>query len=214
MVTAFCRAEEVHERVICYAIIGKNPLKERIMSVDIIATFMCPVLQFSAKEVVFDIHQVPGSMLVYHTQQLGVKNVGMLSMTAVFSCPYPFCLMEDDIAYAQRVRHIVPSFSPFFLLPSIFYLTPFTVYPPPSLPLPPPSLPPCPLPSPSPLPPCPLSLPSLSRNSPWKLPMRQSSPSYMTPPTAGIKFPGLRIKDSQWNTSSTPRRYLDHIWVC
>ena len=87
----------------CYAIIGKNPTKERIMSVDITAAFICPLLQFTAEEVVFEVHQMPGTMLVYHTQQLGVKNVSQLAMTAVFSCPYPFCLMDDDIAYAQRV---------------------------------------------------------------------------------------------------------------
>lgn len=98
------RPVEVNERMICYAIIGKNPLKERIMSVDITATFIRPVLLFTAQEVAFSVHQPPGSTLVYHSQQLGVKNVSQLCMTAVFSCPYPFCLMEDDVAYAQRVR--------------------------------------------------------------------------------------------------------------
>lgn len=110
--------------MLCYSIIGKNMLKERIMSVDITATFVRPMLQFTAREVVFNIHQVPGSKLVYHTQQLGVKNVSRLTMTAIFSCPYPFCLMDDDIAYAQRVRtHSPPSLSlschPFSLLSGI-----------------------------------------------------------------------------------------------
>lgn len=87
----------------CFAIIGKNPRKERIMTVDIAATFTSPLLEFTTREVMFTVHQLPGSKLVYHTQQLGVRNVGELPVTAVFSCDYPFCLMEEDIAYSQRV---------------------------------------------------------------------------------------------------------------
>lgn len=120
--------------MICHAIIGKNPLKERIMSVDITATFIRPMLQFTAQEVVFDIHQIPGSMLVYHTQQLGMKNVSQLSMTAVFSCPYPFCLMEEDIAYAQRVSLYRRSFR---IRPLMLLSSPLSLSPSPLLPLPP-----------------------------------------------------------------------------
>lgn len=89
--------------MICHAIIGKNPLKERLMMVDIIAHFISPLLVFSMDEVMFDIRQPPGSKLVYHTQQLGVHNVSELPLTAVFLCPYPFCLMEEELAFAQRV---------------------------------------------------------------------------------------------------------------
>ncbi len=90
--------------MICYAIIGKNPFKERIMTVDIKASFISPLLDFSTQQVKFSVHQTPGSKLVYHTKQLGVRNVSKLPITAIFLCPYPFCLMDEEIAYAQRVR--------------------------------------------------------------------------------------------------------------
>lgn len=88
----------------CHAIIGKNPLKERIMTVDIVAHFVSPLLEFAMEEVLFSINQPPGSKLVYHTQQLGLHNVSKLPLTAIFFCPYPFCIMVEELAYAQHVR--------------------------------------------------------------------------------------------------------------
>ena len=105
--------------MICHSIIGKNPLKERIMTVDIVAHFINPLLSFSAEQVNFEVSQPPGSKLVYHTEQLGMHNVSELPLTAVFLCPYPFCLMDGEMAYAQRVSntyspraYALPSFSP------------------------------------------------------------------------------------------------------
>ena len=48
----------VNERMICHAIIGKNPLKERIMTVDVTATFIAPLLEFSSKKLLFSLYQV------------------------------------------------------------------------------------------------------------------------------------------------------------
>ena len=48
----------VNERMICHAIIGKNPLKERIMTVDVTATFISPLLEFSSKKLLFSLYQV------------------------------------------------------------------------------------------------------------------------------------------------------------
>ena len=41
------------ERSLCYSIIGRNPHKEHIMSVDITASFISPVLRFSKEELHF-----------------------------------------------------------------------------------------------------------------------------------------------------------------
>ncbi len=54
-----CSPQVVNERLICHAIIGKNPLKERIMAVDVRATFVAPLLEFSAQLLHFKLHQVP-----------------------------------------------------------------------------------------------------------------------------------------------------------
>ena len=48
----------MNERLICHAIIGKNPHKERIMTVDITAKFIAPLLEFSSQELVFTTYQV------------------------------------------------------------------------------------------------------------------------------------------------------------
>jgi len=93
----------VKERLVCHAIIGKNPHKERIMTVDVSATFIHPVLEFTSQEVNFCVEQPPGSKLVYHTKDLGVRNVGHLPVTTLFSLSYPFCLMRGDTALANMV---------------------------------------------------------------------------------------------------------------
>lgn len=48
----------VNERLICHAVIGRNPHKERIMTVDVTAEFIAPLLEFSKPELVFKTHQV------------------------------------------------------------------------------------------------------------------------------------------------------------
>lgn len=48
----------VSERLLCHAIIGRNPHKERIMSVDVSARFIAPLLVFSAQEMLFSVQQV------------------------------------------------------------------------------------------------------------------------------------------------------------
>ena len=53
-----CRPMVVNERMICHAIIGKNPLKERIMTVDVTAKFIAPLLEFSSRKLLFSLFQV------------------------------------------------------------------------------------------------------------------------------------------------------------
>lgn len=53
----------VNERMICHAIIGKNPLKERIMTVDVTAKFIAPLLEFSSKKLLFSLYQVCESLI-------------------------------------------------------------------------------------------------------------------------------------------------------
>ncbi len=55
----------VNERLICHAIIGKNPLKERIMTVDVRATFVAPLLEFSTQQLFFKLQQVCPYIYIY-----------------------------------------------------------------------------------------------------------------------------------------------------
>ena len=58
MCVTCCRPMVVNERMICHAIIGKNPLKERIMTVDVTAAFIAPLLEFSSKKLLYSLYQV------------------------------------------------------------------------------------------------------------------------------------------------------------
>lgn len=49
---------DVHETLICHAIIGKNPMKEKIMEIAILAQFISPLLQFSRETLHFGLVQV------------------------------------------------------------------------------------------------------------------------------------------------------------
>lgn len=120
----WCRPRVVNERMICHAIIGKNPLKERIMTVDVTATFIAPLLEFSSKKLLFSLYQVIhatctwiqcmvllyfwfqplGSRLEQHTKDLSVKNVSPLPVTSVLMCSYPFSILKDGTALAQMVH--------------------------------------------------------------------------------------------------------------
>ena len=60
---SFSSAQEVKERLLCHAIIGRNPHKERIMTVDIVCLFIAPLLEFSTKEVTFRMEQVHNALI-------------------------------------------------------------------------------------------------------------------------------------------------------
>ena len=56
---------DVTETLVCHAIIGKNPMKEKIMETTISAHFISPVLQFSRETLHFGVVQVCCHFLLY-----------------------------------------------------------------------------------------------------------------------------------------------------
>lgn len=58
------------ERLICNAIIGKNPHKERIMTVDVLANFIAPLTEFSTREIEFMTYQVNTDGLKLYTIEI------------------------------------------------------------------------------------------------------------------------------------------------
>uniref|UniRef100_A0A1X7TBB6 MSP domain-containing protein n=1 Tax=Amphimedon queenslandica TaxID=400682 RepID=A0A1X7TBB6_AMPQE len=98
-------AQEVKERLLCHAIIGRNPHKERIMTVDIVCLFIAPLLEFSTKEVTFRMEQEPDSLLERHVHDMLLKNVSPLPLTALLSCSYPFrlSLSQDEPFTANQM---------------------------------------------------------------------------------------------------------------
>ena len=49
----WCREGRVQEHLLCHSIIGRNPLKELIMTVDMAATFISPLLEVSQRALHF-----------------------------------------------------------------------------------------------------------------------------------------------------------------
>ena len=50
--------QTINERLTCHSVIGRNPHKERIMTVDVSAHFIAPLLKFSHRELKFITEQV------------------------------------------------------------------------------------------------------------------------------------------------------------
>lgn len=50
--------QEVQERLLCHAVVGKETAKKQILQVDVICNFICPVVQMSPKAVAFRVEKV------------------------------------------------------------------------------------------------------------------------------------------------------------
>ena len=89
----------VNERMICHAIIGRNPHKERIMTVDISARFIAPLLEFSSQELLFQLYQVGVQpyLHVHHTYTF--KKLCSSQMSC--SCTMSRC---NDIYYSVCIN--------------------------------------------------------------------------------------------------------------
>ena len=53
----------MEERLICHSIIGRNPLKEKIMSVDVQAQFISPLIDLSNRILEFKLIQVSDTVI-------------------------------------------------------------------------------------------------------------------------------------------------------
>ena len=63
-----CREGRVQEHLLCHSIIGRNPLKELIMTVDMAATFINPLLEVSQRTLHFTAVLVSQEEEGTHTQ--------------------------------------------------------------------------------------------------------------------------------------------------
>ena len=111
--------QDVTETMICSAVLGHNPHKEKIMTVHIDAQFITPLVQFSTKHISFYIEQVErgegrqclqpillqvcGAPLTKHTKTLSLTGVSLLPLTVVLSCGYPFAMWTQHDATPHTV---------------------------------------------------------------------------------------------------------------
>ncbi|XP_013405663.1 hydrocephalus-inducing protein [Lingula anatina] len=85
--------QNVHETLLCHAIIGRSGGKELIMRVDIRAEFISPLLDFSSRNVFFRVDKHPEEELSLQTQDFTLSNVSSLPLTIMLGLKYPFQLI-------------------------------------------------------------------------------------------------------------------------
>ena len=58
-----CCAQKVKEKLVCQAIVGTQKGKSLLMSVNIICEFIAPIIQLSAKQLLYRLEKVSGAGL-------------------------------------------------------------------------------------------------------------------------------------------------------
>ncbi|XP_063267145.1 hydrocephalus-inducing protein homolog [Prinia subflava] len=89
-------AQEVKERLLCDAMVGKT--KKRIMHVDITCKFICPVVQISSRTITFRVVKKPSVVLTLQYQPVSLKNTCSLPFSIVLNLEKPFliCSVEQQ----------------------------------------------------------------------------------------------------------------------
>ncbi|KAI1235520.1 Hydrocephalus-inducing protein, partial [Lamprotornis superbus] len=89
-------AQEVKERLLCYATVGKETAKKQIMQVDVTCKFILPVVQMSARTITFRVEKKPSDVLALQYQPLSLKNTCPLPFSIVLDLEQPFQICNVD----------------------------------------------------------------------------------------------------------------------
>lgn len=65
-VTSESCMQEVKERLLCHARVGKETEKKQIMQVDVTCKFICPVVQISSRAITFRVVKVSLQIACWH----------------------------------------------------------------------------------------------------------------------------------------------------
>ncbi|XP_064242899.1 hydrocephalus-inducing protein homolog isoform X1 [Passer domesticus] len=89
-------AQEVKERLLCHALVGKERTKKQIMQVDVTCNFICPVLQMSSRAITFCVVKEPSDVLTQHYKPFSLKNTSPLPVSIVLDLEQPFLICNVD----------------------------------------------------------------------------------------------------------------------
>ncbi|XP_032925482.1 hydrocephalus-inducing protein homolog isoform X2 [Catharus ustulatus] len=89
-------AQEVKERLLCYAFVGKETAKKQIMQVDVTCKFILPAVQMSARTITFHVEKKPSDVLMLQYQPLSLKNICSLPFSIVLDLEQPFQICNVD----------------------------------------------------------------------------------------------------------------------
>ncbi|XP_035827636.1 hydrocephalus-inducing protein [Aplysia californica] len=114
--------QSVEETIVCHAIIGRAGGKIPIISVDIKADFIEPLLNFSTKCAFFRVDKEPDDELKVEQKQLVMNNVSSLTLTVGLQLASPFSMIIGDEKVSEtevclqpeEVYYLVIEFDPMF----------------------------------------------------------------------------------------------------
>ncbi|NXT69414.1 HYDIN protein, partial [Chaetops frenatus] len=89
-------AQEVKERLLCHAVVGKDKAKKQIMQVDVTCKFICPALQMSSSVITFRVEKKPSDVLIPEYKPLSLKNTCSLPFSIVLDLEQPFQICNVD----------------------------------------------------------------------------------------------------------------------
>ncbi|NXN88965.1 HYDIN protein, partial [Bombycilla garrulus] len=89
-------AQEVKERLLCYATVGKEKAKKQIIQVDVTCRFICPAVQISPRAISFHVEKKPSDVLALQYQPLSLKNTCSLPFSIVLDLEQPFLICNVD----------------------------------------------------------------------------------------------------------------------
>ncbi|XP_057890447.1 hydrocephalus-inducing protein homolog [Melospiza georgiana] len=82
--------QEVKERLLCHAVVGKETAKKQILQTDVICNFICPAVQMSPRAIAFRVEKKPSDVLKLQYQPLTLKNTSSLPFSVVLDLEQPF----------------------------------------------------------------------------------------------------------------------------
>ncbi|NWI85348.1 HYDIN protein, partial [Pitta sordida] len=88
--------QEVKERLLCHAIVGREKTKRKIMQVDVTCKFVSPVVQISSRAIVFRVEKQPSDVLTLQYKPLSLKNTSFLPLSIVLDLEQPFLICDVD----------------------------------------------------------------------------------------------------------------------
>ncbi|XP_071423982.1 hydrocephalus-inducing protein homolog [Pithys albifrons albifrons] len=88
--------QEVKERLLCHALVGREKRKRLIMQVDVTCEFVSPTVQMSSRAIPFRVEKQPSDVLTLQYEPLSLKNTCSLPLSIVLDLKKPFLICNVD----------------------------------------------------------------------------------------------------------------------
>ncbi|KTG35348.1 hypothetical protein cypCar_00023228 [Cyprinus carpio] len=86
----------VTEKLLCYAVVGRQYVRECIMSADVTCQFVSPAVDISSQQINFYVEKAPDVSLVPLYQRLVLKSLSSLNLSMELTLHEPFGLCDYD----------------------------------------------------------------------------------------------------------------------